>query len=134
MFLLCCLHLTFSHLQFHNNNLLHVFILFCLHIFYFGFVSDFHFLEFLFQVWYLSFQHVNLTLFLSDSIVMFFKVFLLLMFLFGLKWLKRWDSNECSFFSFSFKGVIDHLYFTIFLFVFFLELSDLIFESFIVLF
>lgn len=134
MLFFCCLHLTFSYFQFHDNNFLYVLVLFSLHIIDFGFMSDFHFLEFLFEVGDLSFKHVDLPLLLSNGIVMLFEVLFLQMFLICLKRLKRRNSNERPFLSFPFERVIDHLDLAILLFVLLLKLCDFILESFIILF
>lgn len=134
MLLFCCPHLTLSYFQFHDDNFLYVLVLLSLHIIDFSFMSDFHFLEFLFEVGDLSFKHVDLSLLLSNGIVVLFEVFFLQMFLICLKGLKWWDSNECSFLSFPFERVIDQLDFAILLLVFLLKLCDFILESFIILF
>lgn len=134
MLFLCCLHLTFSYFQFHDDNFLYILVLLSLHIIDFSFMSDFHFLEFLFEVGDLSFKHVDLSLLLSNGIVVLFEVLFLKMFLISLKRLKGWDSNECSFLPFPFERVIDQLDFAIFLFVLLLKLCDFILESFIILF
>jgi len=88
MLFFCCLHLTFSNFQFHDNNFLYVLVLFSLHIIDFSFMSDFHFIKFLFEVGDLSFKHVDLPLFLSNGIVVLFEVLFLQMFLICLKGLK----------------------------------------------
>ena len=134
MLFFCCLHLTLSYFEFHDDNFLYVLVLFSLHIIDFSFMSDFHFIKFLFEVGDLSFKHVDLSLLLPNGIVVLFEVLFLQMLLIRLKGLKWRDSNERSFLSFPFERVIDHLDFAILLFVFLLKLGDFILESFIILF
>jgi hypothetical protein len=127
-------HLAFGHFQLHHDDLLNVLALLRLQAFDFGFVGQFHFFEFFFQIGHVSFEHVNLSFFLSNGVVVFFEVFFFLILDIGLETGERRHSDEGAFFSFPFEGAVDHFDLTVFLFVFFFKLVDFVLEAFVVLF
>ncbi len=134
MLLFSSFHLAFCHFQLHHDDLLNVLVLLCLQTLYFHLVRQLHFFQFFLQVRHVSFQHVNLSFFLSDGVVVFFEVLFLLVLHIGLETGERWHCDEGAFFSFPFKRVVDHFDLSVFLFVLFFELVDFVLEAFIVFF
>lgn len=134
MLLFSGLHLAFGHLKLHHDDFLDVLVLLGFHVFNFGFVSEFEFFKFFLEVRDFPLEHVDLGLFLSDGVVVFFEVFFFLVFLIGVETLEGGDSNEGALLPLPFKGVVDHFDLPVFLFVVFLKLSDLVFEPLVVFF
>jgi hypothetical protein len=73
-------HLTFSNLKFHGNELFGAVIEFGIHTLEFGLVYELDFLKLFFQVGYIPFKHIDLSLFLTDIVIMFLESLFFLMF------------------------------------------------------